>query len=215
MKAFEILTGFLVIGSLSFLNAQIDSSFSTVKIGNQLCMSQNLSVETFQNGDIIPEAKTNEEWERAFKTEKPAWCFYNNDSQYEAQLGKLYNWFAVNDPRGLASLGFHVPEKSEWDSLICALGGQKIAGSKLKNASGWPLNGNGTNESGFNGLPGGTRFYNGLFDNERKYGHWWTATPLPPFYAWQYYLICTDDGVGFYSLDFGKGAGMSVRFIAD
>jgi hypothetical protein len=59
------------------------------------------------------------------------------------------------------------------------------------------------------------RFYIGAFDKERKYGHWWTSTPLPPFYAWQFYLLHTDDALGFYSLDFGKGAGMSVRCVAD
>lgn len=85
----------------------------------------------------------------------------------------------------------------------------------MKSANGWPENGNGTNESGFNGQPGCMRIYNGLFSNPRNYGHWWTATPLPAFYAWQYYLLWTDDGVGFYSLFYGKGAGMSVPCIAN
>lgn len=85
MKAFLILTSFLFIGNLSFLNVQIDTNLSTVKIGNQLWMSQNLAVETFQNGDIIPEAKSNEEWKKGYKAGKPAWYFHNNDSQQEAR----------------------------------------------------------------------------------------------------------------------------------
>lgn len=191
------------------------SQIRTVEIGKQVWTLDNLQVETFKNGDIIPEARTNAEWEKAYKEGKPAWCFYNNDPSYEKELGKLYNWFAVNDPRGLAPFGFHVPSKEEWDELMVFLGGQKVAGKKLKHTQGWPENGNGSNESGFSGLPGGMRFYIGSFDKERKYGHWWTSTPLPPFYAWQFYLLWTDDALGYYSLDFGKGAGMSVRCVAD
>jgi uncharacterized protein (TIGR02145 family) len=209
-----ITTIFLLIhGAFNLSDGQ--SQIRTVEIGKQVWTLDNLQVETFRNGDIIPEARTNEEWEKAYKAEKPAWCFYNNDPSNEKQLGKLYNWFAVNDARGIAPFGFHVPSKTEWETLMLHLGDQAVAGKKLKHTQGWPENGNGSNESGFSGLPGGMRFYNGVFDKERKYGHWWTTTPLPPFYAWQFYLLHTDDALGFYSLDFGKGAGMSVRCVAD
>ena len=98
-------------------------------------------------------------------------------------------------------------------TLMEFLGGQEIAGEKLKSTEGWRGDGNGTNESKFTGLPGGIRYYVGLFDN--TYRHWWTATPLPPFYAWQFYLLPTDDALGYFSKDFGKGAGMSVRCVKD
>jgi len=203
--------GFIVFSTI--LNAQ--KNIPTVKIGNQDWMSKNLNTATFKNGDVILHAKTDEIWKMAYEKAIPAWCYFDNDAENELKLGKLYNWFAVNDARGLAPKGFHVPSKTEWDSLVSYLGGQPVAGKKLKNNEGWPDNGNGTNESGFSGLPGGMRHYTGYFGKERKYGHWWTTTPLPPFYAWQYYLLHTDDGIGFYSKDFGKGAGMSVRCVLD
>ncbi len=214
LKLKIILIGILITNPIiQTLNCQ--SNIPTIKIGKQLWMAENLNVETFKNGDIIPEAKTNEEWEKAYKQGKPAWCFYNNDPKNEQKLGKLYNWFAVNDARDIAPFGFHTPSKAEWDSLVAHLGGQPVAGKKLKSTNGWPNNGNDTNESGFNGLPGGFRWYNGYFCDELKFGHWWTSTPLPPMYAWQYYLLFSDDAIGFYSLDIGKGTGLSVRCIAD
>jgi uncharacterized protein (TIGR02145 family) len=165
-----LFLAFIVFSTI--LNAQ--KNIPTVKIGKQVWMSKNLNTATFRNGDVILHAKTNEIWKMANEKEIPAWCYYNNDAENELKLGKLYNWFAVNDSRGLAPKGFHVPSKAEWDSLVTFLGGQPVAGKKLKNKEGWPDNGNGTNESGFSGLPGGIRYYVGSFVKERKYGHWWT-----------------------------------------
>jgi len=187
----------------------------TVKIGQQEWMARNLDVSTFRNGDTIPEAQTDAAWKTAYMEEKPAWCYYGNDPQNGLKYGKLYNWYAVNDARGLAPKGYHVPGKAAWDSLMLFLGGQKIAGKKLKNNGGWPKAGNGTNESGFSALPGSIRYYSGYFDPDRSNGHWWTNTELPPMYVWQYYLMSADDGVGYYSRDYGKGAGMSVRCVRD
>lgn len=74
----------------------------TVTIGTQVWRTKNLDVATFRNGDSIPQAKTNEEWEKAAENQQPAWCYYNNDPANGAKYGKLYNWYAVNDSRGLA-----------------------------------------------------------------------------------------------------------------
>lgn len=82
---------------------------------------ENLNVENFCNGDPIPEARSDAEWRAAAEERRPAWCFYNNDPASSGKNGRLYNWYAVNDPRGLAPLGWHVPSEAEWkafDSLL-------------------------------------------------------------------------------------------------
>jgi len=85
------------------------SDAPTVNIGTQTWMAKNLNVSIFANGDPIPEVKTNEEWKKAAEEKKPAWCYYENDPANGAIYGKLYNWYAVSDPRGLAPKGWHIP----------------------------------------------------------------------------------------------------------
>lgn len=109
----------------------------TVTIGTQVWMTKNLDVSTFRNGDPIPQAKTDEEWETAKNNNQPAWCYYENKSENGAKFGKLYNWFAVNDVRGLAPVGFHVPSNSEWKTLSAFLGDEFTIGEKMKSTSGW------------------------------------------------------------------------------
>jgi uncharacterized protein (TIGR02145 family) len=109
--------------------------YKTVTIGTQVWMKENLSVSTFRNGDPIPEAKTDEEWERAGEEGKPAWCYYDNDVKNGTKYGKLYNWYAVNDARGLAPSGYHVPTDEEWKMIKDFLGDD--AGTKMKSTSGW------------------------------------------------------------------------------
>ena len=104
----------------------------SVTIGTQVWMKENLNVSTFRNGDPIPEAKTAEEWKAAGAAKQPAWCYYDNDPKNGAKYGKLYNWYAVNDPRGLAPVGWHVPTKEELSDLINYLGGEYVAGRKMK-----------------------------------------------------------------------------------
>ena len=115
----------------------ICQSIKQVKIGTQTWMGQNLNVDRFRNGDPIPEAKTNEEWQKAIENQQPAWCYYGNSVANGVKYGKLYNWFAVNDSRGLAPSGWHVPTRDEWFVLINYLGGYKVAGTKLKSTSGY------------------------------------------------------------------------------
>jgi len=87
----------------------------TVKIANQIWMSKNLDVDCYANGDKIPEVQNPEEWD-SLKT--GAWCYFNNDSTNKERKGKLYNWYAVNDPRGLAPEGYHIPSIDEWSQLV-------------------------------------------------------------------------------------------------
>jgi uncharacterized protein (TIGR02145 family) len=150
--------------------------FNSVKIGNQIWMTENLNVDRFQNGDIIPEAKTAEEWKAAGNAKRATWCYYQNDQKNGEKYGKLYNWYSVNDKRGLAPVGWHVPSDAEWTILSTFLGGEDVAGIKMKSTSGWNDNGNGTNSSGFSGLPGGDRANNGSFYYVGSYGHWWSSS---------------------------------------
>jgi hypothetical protein len=131
MKATLTLFLFVLIGTGSTIFSQ------TVTIGTQVWMTKNLDVATFRNGDPIPEAKTKEEWTKAGQNKQPAWCYYDNDPANGAKYGKLYNWFAVNDPRGLAPIGYHVPTDPEWTKLTDFLGGIGVAGAKMKSKSGW------------------------------------------------------------------------------
>ena len=112
-------------------------TLETVNIGDQIWTTQNLSVNKFRNGDIIPLAKTSEEWEAAGLAEKPAWCYYESIAKNGSKYGKLYNWYAVHDTRGLAPVGYHIPSDSEWDILVENIGGDKIAGKKMKSITGW------------------------------------------------------------------------------
>jgi uncharacterized protein (TIGR02145 family) len=135
-----------------------------VKIVDQEWCSKNLNVSKFRNGETIPQAKTAAEWKNAADKKQPAWCYYDNNPANEKNNGKLYNWYAVNDPRGLAPIGFHVASKEEWEIIEYSLGLHKT-GEKMKSTSGWKsykwfqynYSGNGTNSSGFNAFPGGCR----------------------------------------------------------
>jgi uncharacterized protein (TIGR02145 family) len=148
----------------------------TVKIGNQYWAVANLNVVTFRNGDTIPEARTFQEWVAAGDAGKPAWCFYNNDPANGPKYGRLYNWYAVNDPRNLAPAGWSLPSDGDWAQLIGSAGGQGIAGSKMKSTSGWTDGYNGLDDIGFKGLPAGYRVENGSFLNLGGIGIWWSTT---------------------------------------
>lgn len=116
----------------------VGSSFSQiVKIGNQQWNVKNLTVNTFRNGDLIPEVNSEEDLIKASENRQPAWCYYNYDPILGGHFGKLYNWYAVNDPRGLAPKGWHIPCQQEWDTLISFLGGHQLANMKMKSTYGW------------------------------------------------------------------------------
>jgi uncharacterized protein (TIGR02145 family) len=161
----------------------------TVRIGKQNWAIANLDVYKFRNGDSIPEAKTNKEWVTAGESGKPAWCFYNNDPATGKKYGKLYNWYAVNDSRGLAPSGWSLPSDTDWTELTYYLGGQNMAGKKMKTTSGWTDGNNGTNEIGFTGLPGGYRVENGTFLNLGSIATWWSTTESKSRSAIDYYLL--------------------------
>jgi uncharacterized protein (TIGR02145 family) len=165
-----------------------ESDVGIVRIGTQSWALANLDVCIFRNGDSILQARTNKEWVSAGESGKPAWCYYNNDPAIGLKYGKLYNWYAVNDPRGLAPAGWTLPADDDWVKLGNYLGAQGVAGSKMKSINRWNEGNNGTNESGFNGFPGGYRVENGAFLNIGSIGTWWSTTELNPLSSADHYL---------------------------
>ena len=169
-KLFFIIT-FAVFSAL-LINGQ-----TTVKIGDQTWAGENLNVVTFRNGDSLIEAKTEKEWKKAIKEKKAAWCYYNNEAANGKKHGKLYNEFAITDPRGLAPVGFHIPTNEDWIKLGESLGSLKEAGFKLKSSTDF----DGDNSSGFNGMASGIRYANGpngfggAYDNLGVIGYYWSA----------------------------------------
>jgi len=182
-----------------------------VKIGNQVWTSKNLNVSTYRNGDPIPQVQDNKAWS---KISTGAWCYYANNTANGTTYGKLYNWFAVNDPRGLAPNGYHIPTDNEWTILSENLGGASKAGTKMKSSSGWENNGNGTNTSGFAGLPGGYLSYYGDFFDIGLNGSWWSSSENESYNAWIRTL--PNDYGDLNRLGYtNKSSGFSVRCIKD
>ena len=120
---------------------------------------------------------------RAGVSKQPAWCYYNNDPAYGRTYGRLYNWYAVNDPRGLAPQGWHIPSDEEWAvtiDFLNYLSEETTAGLSMKSTSGWNENGNGNNGSGMAARPGGGRDANGAFANRGFGGFWWSSSVDDP-----------------------------------
>lgn len=206
----------LVVFAYSFTSPKDNSSkendknivaddYPSVIIGTQEWMTENLNVDVFRNGDPIPEAKSNSEWEKASDEKKPAWCYYDNDPSNGQIYGKLYNWYAVNDPRGLAPESWHIPTDEEWTVLTEYLTEKELIkesntitfwyksspGGKMKSTGTqyWESpNKDASNSSGFSGLPGGMRGINGDFDNVGSLGFWWSSSEYDTLDAWSCYL---------------------------
>lgn len=186
-------------------------NIETVKIGDQVWAKENLNVDHFRNGDEILQAQTEEEWNRAGEMGRAAWCYFDNDSVNGKKYGKLYNYYAVTDERGLAPAGAHIATDEEWTKLSNFLGGDDIAGIKLKASKGWAGKGNGDNSSGFSAMPGGYRYFGGIFFNAGQDGSWWTATQSGEGYALLRYLYSANSNIFSNKLNFKLG--LSVRCV--
>jgi uncharacterized protein (TIGR02145 family) len=182
-------------------------------------MFENFDGTTFRNGDIIPEVTNDAAW-AALTT--PAWCYYDNDPANGQIYGKLYNWYAVNDPRGLAPVGWRVATDEDWTALTTCLGGQFIVSGKMKttgtiedNTGLWySPNTGATNESGFSGLPGGFRLPTGAFLTTIGYrSTWWSSTEGDTLNAWNRFLLFNSGSV--FRQNLNKTYGFSVRLIKD
>jgi len=190
------------------VDSVIVSTLEEVTIGNQVWTSKNLDVSTYRNGDDIPLVEDTEKW---INLTTGAWCYYENKTGKGSTYGKLYNWYAVNDPRGLAPIGYHIPTDAEWSILTTYLGTD--AAAKMKSTTGWDDDGNGNNTSGFAGLPGGFRFSNGNFSTIGALGCWWSSSEDNSSYAWYRTLNSSYGNVSrSYSLERN---GFSVRCLRD
>ncbi len=190
------------------VDSVIVTTLKEVTIGNQVWTSKNLDVSTYRNGDDIPLVEDAEKWKNLTTG---AWCYYENKTGKGSTYGKLYNWYAVNDPRGLAPKGYHIPTDAEWTILTTYLGTD--AAAKMKSTTGWKEDGNGTNESGFAGLPGGYRDGNGFFASIGASGYWWSSSEDGSSNALCRYLYNSNGNVNRNYND--KLYGFSVRCLRD
>ena len=149
-------------------------TYALVGIGTQCWFKENLRSDNYRNGDAIPGDLTNSQWT---STGTGAQAVYNNDPANLATYGRLYNWYAVNDARGLCPVGFHVPSDDDWIILASVLNGSSVAGTALKSSASDSPPWDGTNSSAFFALPGGFRSHTtGYFAADGDNGHWWTST---------------------------------------
>jgi uncharacterized protein (TIGR02145 family) len=202
--------------------------YSMVTIGTQTWLKENLKVAHYRNGEPVPEVTSSSEW---VDLKTGARCYFDNDSANGTEYGSLYNWHAVNDSRGLAPAGWHIPDDAEWKTLEIFLGMSQAEadrtdwrgtdqGAKLKETDTlhwrWPTGNVATNESGFTALGGGWRIYfsnAGSFFNLTNTGQWWTSSEKDAATAWLRNLCVYHPEV--YRIAFGKTQGCSVRCIRD
>ena len=154
----------------------LDCVTHDLTIGTQIWTGCNLDVTTYRNGDLIPEVTDPATW-TVLTT--GAWCYYENNSVNGPTYGKMYNWYAVTDPRGLAPIGYHIPTQSEWTILTTFLGGSTVAGGALKQQGfcHWLSQNTATNSSGFSALGGGNRSTGGgFFGSLGLYGNFWSTS---------------------------------------
>ena len=192
------------------------NDYQTITAGKQTWTAENLNVSRYRNGDPVRHAATREEWLDAAAKGEGAWCYFSNDPANGKNFGRLYNWYAVSDPRGLAPKGWHVPTDREWSALTAFLGGEAVAGGKMKAAGGsrWRTpNEAATNSSGFSALPGGLRGIDGVFAFGAQSAYFWTSAEHSPMLGWYRvlnYHVATVVRSGEEKID-----GMSVRCVRD
>ena len=210
------------------------TDISSVRFGNQLWTTKNLNVDRFRNGAPIPQARTQDEWIKAALDKKPAWCYMNNDPINGAIYGKLYNWYAVDDKRGLAPKGWRIPTTEDWYSL--SLKHNKRKTWKL-NPDDWESedeydDNEAEDESGevyerrnkkklaksnFNAVPSGFREWLGEFNGFGSDAIWWSSTDDNEFVVWTCKLFSddSDQSSNFSRSTAIKRMGYSVRCVMD
>jgi uncharacterized protein (TIGR02145 family) len=200
--------------------------YRTVLIGDQCWIVENLKVVHYRNGDAILHAADSGAWSGLAEG---ACCEYDNDSGNVETYGRLYNWHAVTDERGIAPEGWHVATDDEWKQLEVYLGMSRSeaeskgfremaedVGGKLKDTgtSQWiSPNASATNESGFSAMPGGFRNYLGHFNNMGFNGYFWSSTAYDSLDAWSRYLYNDNSGISRYHSNMQNG--LSVRCVRD
>ena len=216
-KSILLIAGlaFLTINNQAQTVTDIDGNvYNTVTIGAQVWLQENLKVIHYNNGDEIPNVSSSTAW---LGLSTGAYCNYENNAGFVITYGSLYNWFAVNDSRCICPTGWHVATDEEWTILTDLLGGEAVAGGKLKEAGTlhWPSPNTGaTNEVGFTALGGGYRSNTATYIGFGGIGSWWCSTESSTTDAWGRGVfndaINVDRG-GYYE----KMMGFSVRCIKD
>ena len=214
MKKLSIITALTLVLILIMAckkNKDLTIIQGVILIGNQMWTTKNLDVAAYRNGDAIPQVQDTSAWANLTTG---AWCYYANNNANGTTYGKLYNWYAVNDPRGLAPNGYHIPTDAEWTTLTTYLGGDSIAGGKMKEVGTWlSPNIGATNSSSFTALPGGARDDYGEFYGLDELCRWWSSSEDDADNAWRRSLDTYNGRLGRSSLD--KQYGYSVRCLRD
>ncbi len=193
------------------------NGYDTVIISTQFWTKQNLNTTRYRNGDPIPKVTDATTWATLTTG---AWCWYNNDSAtYAATYGRLYNWYTVNDPRGMTPIGWHVPSDTEWAIMENNLGGAAVVGGAMKETGTkhWTTpNYGATNSSGFTGLPGAYRnASDGSFYYIGDYGYWWSSTEISATGALNRGLFYNNGNIINIRNGYHKRFGFSVRCVRD
>ena len=194
-----------------------NNTYKTVTIGTQQWMAENLKVTKYNDGTAIPNITDNTQWQN---NTTGAWAYYNNDAANNAKYGKLYNWYTVsktsNGNKNVCPTGWHVPTDAEWTVLTDYLGGESVAGGKMKEVgtSNWIYpNTDATNTSLFTGLPGGYRYDVGNYYYIGYNGYWWSSSESNAYSAWYRNLFYSDGDAFRYNAS--KRLGLSVRCLRD
>lgn len=190
--------------------------YNTIIIGTQEWMAENLRTTHYQNGENIPEIMEIDAWR---DLSIGALCNYQNTHNLDsiATYGRLYNWYAVNDNRKLAPRGWHIPSMDEWSILFDYLGGDSVAGCKLKESgvAHWIQNNyESINETGFTALPGGHRTYERDFIRMGYNGSWWSNTDGGSTYN-AFFIYFNNENCDILNLLDDKLDGRSVRCLKD
>jgi uncharacterized protein (TIGR02145 family) len=186
-------------------------AYALVEIGSQCWFKENLAADNYRNGDAIPGGLSDSQWASTLQGAQVIWGETWGDVSALTTYGRLYNFYAVADPRGLCPTGYHVPSDDEWSTLTNFLGGDYVADALRSSSTDVPA-WDGTNSSGFSALPGGFRSYSSGYFFLGNYGYWWSSSPSGS-YAWTRYLFSGDSFVFRYTHD-GRD-GFSVRCVRD
>ena len=197
-----------------------NNKYNVVTIGTQTWMAENLKTTRYNDGTIIPLATNPTDWSTAGTNATAAYCWYDNDASNLITYGAIYNWYAIdtlsNGSKNICPTDWHIPTDADWITLITHLGGDAVAGGKMKEAglAHWETPNTGaTNEAGFTSLPGGLRIANGSFFFIYTYGYWWSSLEMDSADAWLRGNVNNTSTADRLFVD--KGAGISVRCLKD
>jgi uncharacterized protein (TIGR02145 family) len=199
--------------TLEIINDVDGNTYNFIRIGTQFWMAENLKTTRYKNGTTIPLVTDNNAWGNLTT---PGYCWYNNEeSVYKATYGALYNWYTVSTGN-LCHAGWHVPTDAEWTTLTTYLGGESVAGGKLKETgtAHWASPNTGaTNETGFTALPGGHRYVTGPYTSFWQQGYWWSSSEYFSTSAWHRAMYYGDGEAQ--RISNSERYGFSVRCLRD